>query len=276
MDRFGAMLNLWRGSGEALDEIESIGIGVLSLINLVNEQQLDTVFFLDKSARPIGVLFNKTWRKVFPEVRCPDIRFANIGREPVDKESISESVAEFKGAFGSAVTNKRVGIIDEYVDTGGSLMRAKALFESSFPLASKFIYTSVLPECAKWHGSKGHLGVLDKGRAYFEGVWEDYADASFISTTYVAQQEHPEFKAQRASESDHYRKYRESYAKHKQAAREKTLELRKQLSYFASTLAKHVKRVPMGSFETHPFIPDDARKAQELQNQYLSDGWLAH
>jgi hypothetical protein len=50
------------------------------LIEQIIDKNIDTVVFLDKSARPISWLFREMWRRKLPERPHPDIRFFAIGR----------------------------------------------------------------------------------------------------------------------------------------------------------------------------------------------------
>src|SRR5258708_1411258 len=68
-------------------DIEDLAQGTINLINKCPHDHVDTIFFLEKSARPAAHLFRKTWEELLPETQRPKIRFINIGRErSIDNE----------------------------------------------------------------------------------------------------------------------------------------------------------------------------------------------
>src|SRR5258708_15987563 len=87
-DRFPVLDRIapnWRSDSAISDEeftkmIDNLAEGILHLINQSTKNNTDTIFFLDKSARPAAHLFSKTWEKILPDRDKPKIRFTNIVR----------------------------------------------------------------------------------------------------------------------------------------------------------------------------------------------------
>lgn len=51
------------------------------LIEQIREKKIDSVIFLDRSARPLSWLFLDIWKKLYPKEKHPDIKFMNIGKK---------------------------------------------------------------------------------------------------------------------------------------------------------------------------------------------------
>jgi hypothetical protein len=135
-------------------KLEDMAQGIVRLINLANQQSVDRMFFLDKSARPAGYLFLKTWSYLFPDRPYPHISFIEIGRDGRSK-MLDDCVPEnIKNALIDRYTDlagKTVCVVDEYVESGGTLIKAKKLFQEVFPKTKRLILTSAFHMCAGWH-----------------------------------------------------------------------------------------------------------------------------
>ena len=57
----------------------------LELINLIDQQQVGNLFFLDKSARPLVTVFQDFWKKTHPNMPLPEIGFMQIGSETKER-----------------------------------------------------------------------------------------------------------------------------------------------------------------------------------------------
>lgn len=49
------------------------------LLENVHEQGVDTLLFLDRSARPLSWMFREAWKLKYPDEQVPDVKFANVG-----------------------------------------------------------------------------------------------------------------------------------------------------------------------------------------------------
>lgn len=212
----------YEGNSDDKEELAcDLAESIINLINLSIQQDADTVFFLDKSARPAAHLFRKTWRLCFPQKDMPEVRFVNIGTENGEKYSSSKSLNELRNAHRKSVVGKKVIIADEYVDSGGTLVRAKKVFESVFPDARGFMFTGIFKYCPRWYHSKIGIGVIDK--VGYVGANTD----SFISAT----------------ESGRQRRQRD------------VNRMRQQLDYLAKRISKHKFLLSKGSFTVFPYMP---------------------
>lgn len=60
-------------------------------VETVRDRKIDTLVFLDKSARPLSWLFRDLWKQKFPEDDRPEIKYVNIGW---NEEGIHEGPSE--------------------------------------------------------------------------------------------------------------------------------------------------------------------------------------
>lgn len=153
--------------------VERLNNGTLSLINAILEEHtlgrpIDTLLFLDKSARNGAYLLKRMWHvlkregQIPSEVLFPSVRFINIGRYSEMKHGsvIAEKLLKSRLNPNDYV-GKNVWVVDEYVGSGGSLRRAlKLLFDLYGIKASGISQFSDLPA---WFdtSSSGIKGVKD-------------------------------------------------------------------------------------------------------------------
>lgn len=52
---------------------------MLHFTEAVHDKGIDTLVFLDKSARPFSWMFRKLWKGLYPERQLPEVKFVNIG-----------------------------------------------------------------------------------------------------------------------------------------------------------------------------------------------------
>jgi hypothetical protein len=187
----------------------------LELVERVRDEDIEVVFFLDKSARPISWLFNELWKKKYPECPIPKIHYVNIGRQhslykrtdyPVglekdnsvpERDLETEEVKRLQEVFGGKFTGKAVLIVDEYGSTGRSLGIAKKLFNKAFPdtrIDGKHLFQVEVDDFSKmpWMDLPGATGVwevdndtlftrginekaVEKKLAILDGRWENEA-----------------------------------------------------------------------------------------------------
>lgn len=71
-------------------------------LKLVSQtQDIDTMFFLDRSARPIAHLYRRVFAALHPDRQKPEIRYLNIGKEKrrALKDSEEDRIPVTKGDF---------------------------------------------------------------------------------------------------------------------------------------------------------------------------------
>lgn len=125
------------------------------LVDRVVKEDIDTLVFLDKSARPISWLFRELWKVEQPDKKSPDIKFVNFGighpahdkvyrEERVDLDREIEAVKpELQKWFKDQFAQKQVLIVDEVSKSGRSLLLAKEVIERVFPEVSQVEETSL-------------------------------------------------------------------------------------------------------------------------------------
>ena len=58
---------------------EDIRERMVRFLRAVHDRKVDTLVFLDRSARPLSWLFRAMWKREYPEENVPDVKFVNIG-----------------------------------------------------------------------------------------------------------------------------------------------------------------------------------------------------
>lgn len=115
--------------------------GTLNLVNTVidqhqREEPIDTLLFLDKSARSGAFLYRQMWSELrkrgeIPDgVLIPDIRFMNIESER-DLHEFPEAILRRKYR-GEAFEQRRVVVVDESVEHGKTLRTGLKVLEDVF------------------------------------------------------------------------------------------------------------------------------------------------
>ena len=49
------------------------------LTEQIHDRNINSLVFLDRSARPLAWMFHDLWKQVYPETKAPDIKFLNVG-----------------------------------------------------------------------------------------------------------------------------------------------------------------------------------------------------
>lgn len=118
--------------------------GTINLINFVllscdSKKPIETIVFLDKSARLAAHIFRVLWStlknqdKIPDEVNIPAIKFVNVGLHEDYKHNKKRPLDLLIKALPNANFNKKnVLVTDEVVDSGGSLRRAMKLFGDNY------------------------------------------------------------------------------------------------------------------------------------------------
>ncbi len=109
---------------------ETIIRSMSNILKKMAENNVSTVFFLDRSARPLAYLAKEMWQVMYQGREFPAVRFINIGKETSQKD-INQSGGV--GDIYSIPDDGTIMIIDEFVMHGHSLRRAKELLDKSFP-----------------------------------------------------------------------------------------------------------------------------------------------
>ncbi len=154
------------------EDLYELAEAAVRIVNLAVINETDTIFFLDKSARPLAFLFLSLWNNMYPEFRPPHVRFIDIGTNTTWSDISEEAVAEVRKRYGSLRGHKCI-VADEVLASGGTLVKAKSIMKKIYP-HNHMIYTVAF--CKKtpdWYRSKLYTGVL--------GV-EDPKEDSFIAS----------------------------------------------------------------------------------------------
>jgi hypoxanthine phosphoribosyltransferase len=227
-------------------EIQNVAEGTVNLINLVVSEKKDTVFFLDKSARPLGFLFMKTWDELYPEKQKPQIRFVDIGRDDNSKFFNEDAAEKLRETYKNSVDGKNVLVVDEYSLSGGTLANARRVFESNFP-EGEFTYTSVLDNRPPWYGETKYIGVVESGWLRQFGNRDEVPD-TYISTTYS-----------KAANDPAYEDIRDTIKDDATDSRKKANDFRKGLTLFSKHIAKHCTKIDPNPYnKPEPFLPEKA------------------
>lgn len=214
------------------DDAIVLTTGITRFNNFVVENNIDTIFFLDKSARPAGFLFLETWNNIYPGIKPPDIRFLDVGRDETDikKRKYEGTFAKegLKKMFSTSTRDKRVCIADELIQSGDTIAKAKKLFEEVFPDTKQVICTGIFNDMPSWYGNRLKIGVTEPNLASAIDRFT-YLGGFLNKPVAAADRETPE----------------------------ETILLRKDLNILAKAIAQNIERAPIGSFHTEPLIPND-------------------
>ncbi len=206
-------------SSEGRKRFLDIAEGELRLINLTIENAINTIFFLDRSARPAYVLFREIWRNLMPEFPLPQVRFINVGMSNSSFVEEQLQTSSKKARVGKVLADtyklplqeKRILVADEYSDSGRSLRMAQTLIKAAYPQA-KVLATGIYKDLPRWYGRMASL----------MGLTESYPIDK--STFFLSQREMYIYGVSMRG------------------------QFRKELSCLAELIAKHTLAYPIGSF----------------------------
>jgi len=126
----------------------------------------DTIFFLDKSARPVAYMFRKLFPVYFPEAGIPEIRFVNIGGSgsrlyDTDARPFTGNPDIIRQTYGEHINQQgRIAIVDEYTHTGQASKHATEVIGKAFPQAT--VTTMVAyDKLPNWYQNEDYLGVTE-------------------------------------------------------------------------------------------------------------------
>lgn len=94
---------------------------------------VETMVFMDKSARPLAGFFRALWRRLWPDESPPEMKFMVSSSQGVYYGSLD--VARAFAPAKSTFENKTLLLVDEMVSSGTTLETAKKLLAEAFPKA---------------------------------------------------------------------------------------------------------------------------------------------
>lgn len=157
-------------------EVAMLFDGTVNLLNECLDTRPETLFFLDKSARPAAYLFRETWRKILPDVQLPQIRFINIGRE--GHQSEDEATLQAVREKYSGVESDRILVVDEFSETGDTLKRAVSTIGKIFPEADSVDGTTMFDELPFWFNDPVLIGVKESSNTAPDYISKSARDGS--------------------------------------------------------------------------------------------------
>lgn len=126
----------------------------------------DTIFFMDRSARPIGQMFMDLLPSYLPEAPMPEIRYVNMGgqrskEKRPNSRPFDADPSIINEVYGSHINQSgNILLVDEfsYDNKREAIARAAEIFTKAFPNAkikTDVVY-SALPN---WYNNPKYLGV---------------------------------------------------------------------------------------------------------------------
>lgn len=157
-------------SVEFEENIENLISGTLNTINYIllceNRTPIKTIVFLDKSARLAAHIFRVLWstlkkqNKIPMRSSMPNIRYVNIGRDEDDKHDSKRALKLASEIFSTHdIKGEGVLVIDEVVDTGGSLKKALDILNNVYGANAHGMASFI--KLPKWYTEKKIKGVVD-------------------------------------------------------------------------------------------------------------------
>ncbi len=144
-------------------ELAALGDGLIKLVNTVTVENIDTMFVMDKSARPIGYMLPILMRALGIDHKL-DIRFLNLNyfkKRGLEDFFVTPTEQElFRQTFGD-LNGKRVCLADAYMDQGKELKRAKNIVTRTFPKVGIVVTAYVVDNFPSWEGNTDLLGIKD-------------------------------------------------------------------------------------------------------------------
>lgn len=98
---------------------------------------VQTMVFMDKSARPLAGFLLALWHRLWPDEQPPDMKFM-VGAQLKVGYTAEDVAAAFKPAKKSFI-DKTILLVDEVVGRGGTLLQAKKLLKEAFPEAGEIL-----------------------------------------------------------------------------------------------------------------------------------------
>lgn len=104
----------------------------------VHELKPDTIVCMETRARVLGVLIKKVWERLYPDEKCPEVRFL-IPNKTKDEKRKEVYLSNLKNTFDGnkdAFSNKKVLLVDEVVGSGTTISNASEDLKKVFPDAN--------------------------------------------------------------------------------------------------------------------------------------------
>lgn len=141
---------------------------------MIQKQELpETIFFLDKSARPVAYMFRKLFPVYYPDTKIPEVRFINIGGSgsklyDTASRPFTGDPAIIKQVYGESINQQgRIAIIDEFSHTGQASKHATEVLNKAFPEAT--VTTMVAyDKLPNWYQNENYLGVEEYTKYDYE------------------------------------------------------------------------------------------------------------
>ena len=141
-------------------------------IKAKENQMPNTIFFLDKSARPLAYVLRKLFPIYCPNTPLPAVRFINIGpiNAPTRERTFIGPASIIEKAYGHHINKEgSMLVVNEWDQTGESTARAKKLLSEAFPQAS--ISTQVAyTKLPAWYWNRFYSGVEEYGIADYHDM----------------------------------------------------------------------------------------------------------
>lgn len=166
------------------------------MVDAVRRQKPDTLFFLDRSARPVSWIFREAWKKYNPDEEMPNIKFIDVGplktrvrkdgsgkyfrdldvyggKSELIKEEINPLIEQLEAdeVFLKMLNdvyrgNKRAMVIDDYKGLGTTRDLAIGVLQHFFPDIdfSYHSFTDELDDSTFKHPTK----------PYWQGPWQKW------------------------------------------------------------------------------------------------------
>ncbi|MGH7245488.1 MAG: hypothetical protein ACREGI_00975 [Candidatus Levyibacteriota bacterium] len=168
----------------------SMGLGALGIINVIIDNDIDTIFWMDKSARPLQRLTRAVWNQLlntdperpghflphtdpryypFPESRYMDIGQFDEGDGQISRTEIHmDAVGPLRKRFTQIPPHGNVLILDDASRSGLTLDGAEKLVSGMYPHAGRIIKHVGLTGLQFWHNRPDLVGVADGPNENFE------------------------------------------------------------------------------------------------------------
>ena len=133
-------------------------------VELPKDNIPETIFFLDKSARPLAYMFRKLFPAYCPGVKMPEIRYINIGGSgshmyDTDARPFDGNPDIIKKTYGGHINEQgKITIVDEYSHTGEALKKATVVMKGAFQQAT-ITQMAAYDKLPNWYQNESYLGV---------------------------------------------------------------------------------------------------------------------
>lgn len=101
-----------------------------------HDNDVQTMVFMDKSARPLAGFFRALWKRLYPDEVVPEMRFFVSDWQRVGNSSPIATPEQVRKAFRGyeeIFNDKNVLVVDEYILFGTTINRAKQALQGAFP-----------------------------------------------------------------------------------------------------------------------------------------------